>query len=93
MTKNYDQSVKTDHNTNWSHISNHSYRIHIISDSGSDKTNVLLKLIKNQRPDIETFYLYLKIPFKSKYMNSLLMEEKSRKRNIIKFPKAFIINI
>ena len=93
MTKNYDQSVKTDHNTNWSHISNHSYRIHIISDSGSDKTNVLLKLIKNQRPDIETFYLYLKIPFKSKYMNSLLMEEKSRKRNIIKCPKAFIINI
>ena len=93
MTKNYDQSVKTDHNTNWSHISNHPYRIHIISDSGSDKTNVLLKLIKNQRPDIETFYLYLKIPFKSKYMNSLLMEEKSRKQNIIKCPKAFIINI
>ena len=67
MTKNCDQSIKTGHNANWSHISYHSYRIQIISDSGSDKTNVLLKLIKSQRPDIETFYLYLKIPFKSKY--------------------------
>ena len=52
MMKKYDQSVKINHNPNWSYIFDHSYRILIIGGSGSGRTNVLLNLIKNQRPDI-----------------------------------------
>ena len=33
----------------------------------SDKTNVLLNLIKHQRPDIEKVYLYAKDPLAWKY--------------------------
>ena len=35
--KNYDQSVKINHNPNWPYI----YRIVIIGGSGSSKTNVI----------------------------------------------------
>ena len=35
--------------------------------SGSRKTNVLLNLIKHQRPDFDKIYLYVKDPFRSKY--------------------------
>ena len=31
------------------------------------KTNVLLNVIKNKRPDIDKIYLYVKNPFESKY--------------------------
>ena len=41
MMKNYDQSVEIDHNPNWLHIPDHLYRILIVDDSGSGKTNVL----------------------------------------------------
>ena len=44
-----------------------SYRILITDGSGSSKTNVLLNLIKHQRPDIDKTYLYVKDPCKSKY--------------------------
>ena len=60
--KNYDQSVKINHNTNWPYIPDHSYRILIIGGSGSGKTNVLMNLIKHQRPDIDKMYLYFKDP-------------------------------
>ena len=53
MMKNYDQSVEIKHNPNWSCIPDHPFRILIIGGSGSGKTNVLLNLIKNQRPDID----------------------------------------
>ena len=36
------------HNEKWSHIPGHSYKILIIGGSGSEKTNVLLNLIKEQ---------------------------------------------
>ena len=65
--RNYDQSVKINHNLNWPYIPDHPYRILIIGGSGSGKTNVLLNLIKHQLPDIDKIYLYLKDPFKSKY--------------------------
>ena len=45
--KNYDQSIKINHNPNWPCIADHPYRILIISGSGSVKANVLLNLIKN----------------------------------------------
>ena len=75
MMKNYDQSVEINHNPNWPYITDHCYRILIIGVSGSGKTNVLLNLIKHQRPDIEKIYLYVKdLPEQS--INFLLMEEK-----------------
>ena len=67
MMKNYDQSVEINHNPNWPYISDHPYRILIIGGSGSGKTNVLLNLIKHQRPDIDKMCLYVKDPSKSKY--------------------------
>ena len=65
--KNYDLSVEINHNRNWPYIHDHPYRILIIGGSGSGKTKVLLKLIKHQRPDTNTIYLYVKNPFQSKY--------------------------
>ena len=63
--KNYDQSVKANHDPNWQCIPDYSYKIFIIGGSG--KTNVLLNLLKYERPDIDKIYLYVKDPFKSKY--------------------------
>ena len=74
--KCYDQSVEINHNSNWPYIPDHPYRILIFGGSGSGKTNVLLNLIKHQRPDIGKIYLYLKIPL-NQYINCLLKEEKS----------------
>ena len=55
MKRNYDESVKTNHNPNWPYILDYPCRIIIIGGSGSRKTNVLLNLIKQQRPDIDKF--------------------------------------
>ena len=57
MMKDYDQSVEINHNSNWSYIPGHLYRILIIGCSGSGKTNVLLNLIKYQKSDIDKTYL------------------------------------
>ena len=51
MMKNYDQSAEI--NPNWPHTSDLPYIILIIGSSGSEKTNALLNLIKNQRSDID----------------------------------------
>ena len=67
MLKNFDQSVKINHNPNWPYIPDHFYSILSIDYSGSSKTNVLLNLMKNQQPDIDKIYLYVKDPFESKY--------------------------
>ena len=45
--KNYDQSVEINYNPDWPYIPEHPYRILIIGGSGSEKTNVLLNLIKS----------------------------------------------
>ena len=50
-------------------------------------TNVLLNLIKHQRPDIDKIYLYIKDPSESKYQ--LLIKEKVGIENL-KNPGAFI---
>ena len=65
--KNYDQSVKINHNSNWLYVPDNPYRILIIGGSGSGKTNVLSNLIKQQWPDIDKIYLYIKDPFESKH--------------------------
>ena len=43
----YTNENKTEHNPEWPHTPDHSYRILIISCSGSGKTNILLNLIDN----------------------------------------------
>ena len=65
--KNYNQSVEINYNPNWPCIADHPYRIFIIVGSGLGKTNMLLNLIKHQRPHIDKIYLYTKDPIKSKY--------------------------
>ena len=54
--KNYDESVEINHNPNWPYIPDHSHKVLIFGGSESDKTNVLLNLIKHQRPDIDKIY-------------------------------------
>ena len=74
---------------NWPYIPDHSYRIMIIGGSGSGKTNVLLNLIKHQRPDIGKIYLNVKDPFESKYQ--LLINEREKVGiEIVKNPKSYI---
>ena len=63
---NYTNQKKTEHNSNSPYISDHPYRILIVGDSGSGKTNALLNLINNQ-PDIDKIYLYRKDPYEAKY--------------------------
>ena len=66
---NFDEYVsenKRKHNSNWSYIPDHPYRILIIGGSEPGKTNILLNLINNQ-PDIDKIYLYSKDPYEKKY--------------------------
>ena len=67
MMKNYDTAVKTNHNPNSSYIPDQPYRILIIGGSKSRKSNVLLNLMKYQRPEIDKIYLCVKDLFESKY--------------------------
>ena len=52
------ESIK-EYNPNWPQTTDHPYRILIIGDSGSGKTNSFFSLI-NQPPDIDKSYLYAK---------------------------------
>ena len=88
MMKNYDKSVKRNHNPNWPHLPGHPYRIFTIGGSGSGKTNVLLNLIKHYQQDIEKIYLFVKYPFTSKYKLLINGREKVDIENITN-PKAF----
>ena len=76
MMKNYDQLVDINHNPNWLYAPDHPYRILIIGGSVTRKTNVLLNLIKHERPDINIICLYIKDPFESKYQ--LLINEREK---------------
>ena len=66
---------KTKHNLKQSYIPNHPYRISIIGDSGSRKTNALLNLIHNQL-DIYKIYLYAKDTYEAKYQYLINKREK-----------------
>ena len=66
---NFDDYInenKTKHNSDWTYIPYHPYRILIIGGPGSGKRNALLNLI-NKKPDIDKIYLYAKDPFEMKY--------------------------
>ena len=69
------------YNLNWSYIPDHPHKILLIYGSGSGETNVLLKLIKHQQPDIDKISIYVKDPFGSKYQ-LLINGKKSRKWNL-----------
>ena len=58
--KNYDESARINHHLNWPYIPDHPYRIFTIGASESGKTNVLLNLIKHQRPDTDKICLYIR---------------------------------
>ena len=87
--KNYDKSVKINHKTNWHYILDHLFRILIIGGWGSGKTNVLLSIIKNQRPDIDKKFLYVEDPFKLKYHLLINGREKIGTKTL-KNPMAFV---
>ena len=55
-----------EHNLNWPQIPDYPYRILIIGDSGSRKTNLSFNLI-SQQPDIDKIYLYAIDPYEAKY--------------------------
>ena len=54
-----------EHNPNYPKFSNHPYRILIVRDSGSGKTNSLFNLI-SQQFDIDKIYLYTKDLYEEK---------------------------
>ena len=47
---------EVNHNPNWPYIPEHSYKILITGGLGSEKNNMLLNLIKHQRPDLDKIY-------------------------------------
>ena len=84
----YTNENKTEHNSKWPYIPDHSYRILIVDGSGSGKINALLNLISNQ-PDIDEIYLYAKDPYKAKYQYLINKREKVG-LNHDDDPKAFM---
>ena len=86
--KNFDQSVEINHNPNWLYIPDYPYRILIIWNSRSGKTNVLLNLMENQQQDLDKIYLYVKDPFESKYQLLIIGREKVGIKKS-KYPKSF----
>ena len=72
---NYTNENKTEHNPKCPYIPDHPYRILIVGDSGSGKTNALLNLINNQS-DIDKIYLYAKDPSEAKYQYLINKREK-----------------
>ena len=87
--KTYDELVEINHNPNQHYIPDHPYRILIIWGSRSEKTNVLLNLIKHQLPDFDKIYLYVKDPSESKYQLLINGKEKVGSENS-ENPKVFI---
>ena len=61
----YTNENKTEHNSKWSYIFDHPYRILMIGESRSGMTNVLLNLISNKL-DIDKIYLYTKDLYEAK---------------------------
>ena len=75
MSKNYDESVEINDNPNWPYILDHPCRILIIGGLRSDRTNVLLNVIKYQLLDIAKLIYMLKI-HSNKRLSCLLTEQK-----------------
>ena len=78
----------TKDNKKWSYISDHPYRILIVGDSGSGKTNALLNLI-NEQDDIDKIKLYAKDLSEPKY-KFLIKKHKNTGRKHLNDPNVFI---
>ena len=80
-----------DYNKKWQYIQDHPYRMLIIGDSGSGKTNALFNLIKKQDNDnlIDNIHLYAKDLNESKYQ-FLIKRRKDIGVKHLNDPKAFI---
>ena len=76
------------HNGKWPYIPDHPYRILIIGDSGSGKTNTLLNLI-NEQSDIDKTYLYPRDLDEPKY-KILIKKRKDVRIKHLNDPNAFI---
>ena len=66
---NFDDVTKEnikEHNPNWPQIPDHSYRILIITGSGSREVNSIFNLISHQL-NIDKIYLYAKDLYEAKY--------------------------
>ena len=87
--KNYDESIKINHIPNWAYIHDYPYRILVIGGTGLGKTNVLLNLIKHQRPGSDKICLYFKNSFESKYQLLINARQKIGMKTL-KSLKAFI---
>ena len=88
---NFDEYVnenKTKRNKYWLYIPDHPYRILIMGDYGSGKTNALLNFIENQ-PGIDKIHLYAKDPYEAKYQY-LINKRESLGINHFNDSKAFI---
>ena len=77
-----------EHNVKWPFIPDHPYRILIIGSSGSEETNALLNLIKEQ-DDINKIYLYAKDLSETKY-ECLIKKGEDVGTNHHNDPNAFI---
>ena len=73
----YTNENTIEHNSKWSYIPDHPYRILLIGGSRSGKTNALLNLINNQ-PDIDKVCSYAKDPYEAKYQYLINKSEKVR---------------
>ena len=71
----YTNENKAGHNQKWLYITDHPYRILIVTGSGSGKTDALLNLINNH-PDIDKIYLYAKDSYEAKYQYFIKKREK-----------------
>ena len=76
------------HNETWPYIPDHPYRILIIGESGSGKTNILLNLI-NEQEDTDKIYLYAKDLSEPKYEYFIKNCENVGKKHVNN-SKAFI---
>ena len=73
-------------NPDWLQIPDHSYRILIVGDSWSDKTNALLDLISHQ-PHIDNIFLYAKDPYEPMF-RFLINKCEGTGLKRIKYPKV-----
>ena len=88
---NFDDYInenETIHDENWPCIPDHLFRILIIGDSESGKTNLLLHLIE-QQPNIDKIYSYPKDSYEPKYQ-CLINNRESVGINSFNDSKAFI---
>ena len=80
-----------ENNENWPYIPDHPYRILIMGGSGSEKTNTLLNLIKEQdnRDVIDKIYLYARDLNEPKYQFLIKKREDAGIKHVNN-PNAFI---